>query len=51
MIKTYIATLLLALVSTQTMMPPTDGYFFYSDFYLQFSKGYHSITVQKADGT
>jgi len=45
MIKTYLLSLIVALVATQTLTPPSDGYFFYSDFYLSGSKGYHTVTV------
>jgi hypothetical protein len=31
-------------------MPPSDGYFFYSDFMLDHSKGFHALTLQIADG-
>jgi hypothetical protein len=50
MFKTYILSLLLALVSTQTIEPPNNGYFFYSDFFLTQHIGYHAVTVQLADG-
>ena len=31
--------------------PPTSGAFFYSDYVMQFSKGFHSMTLSIADNS